>query len=621
MFIHYNCFQNSVNEEDDMIKAIALSLLDSSGGESDEKIKKEKICHKNYHQLIPLTSDEMNRLMDNILAKILILIDQVPEIVNKCCELMVAFSNRNGKEWFEEIINNLIIDTITIIEQLNKKTFYKQDNDSGTTTDWSAELSTSKEAIQLSSRIHLLLVLYNEAKKNFSQEAVNPIIIDQLISLLENSSYLLNVSFEKQSTITTPKWIAPAVLFIDLYEHYAVALDRRNLLLAETMNAKRVWKYFEDRAQRWNSYQPDINKSIDDSFRNGELYKRINANRRKYTINFGSMVQINDETCNLRPVMLFIEPDKPTVNSTIKNEMNERDLNVEREKPNQENDFLSKKIDDEYESKKNSKTSVATSYKSIFKLLNSKQSKSLIESSINLFKIPIEPETLNAILRLNLRLTRNYENASYFVEKNGVNLLLKIPQSSVFCGFVSLVILIIRHVLEDEKSLQTTMERLICNFNQNSNSSHEVNYQIRFYSPAACRNANLFKISAKNLFRFNVPVPSNSNRRSNSENTLRTDSKLSLDIWNNADKIPKPSKDVISDLLNMLPMKYAQQQQRKNAQLESGCLNEKSEEKCKDVFHVHTVLSILDELTRSYHIVAKLICEFNYPIGRLLNFS
>ncbi|UXI19882.1 hypothetical protein NH340_JMT05825 [Sarcoptes scabiei] len=606
---------NSVNEEDDMIKAIALSLLDSSGGESDEKIKKEKICHKNYHQLIPLTSDEMNRLMDNILAKILILIDQVPEIVNKCCELMVAFSNRNGKEWFEEIINNLIIDTITIIEQLNKKTFYKQDNDSGTTTDWSAELSTSKEAIQLSSRIHLLLVLYNEAKKNFSQEAVNPIIIDQLISLLENSSYLLNVSFEKQSTITTPKWIAPAVLFIDLYEHYAVALDRRNLLLAETMNAKRVWKYFEDRAQRWNSYQPDINKSIDDSFRNGELYKRINANRRKYTINFGSMVQINDETCNLRPVMLFIEPDKPTVNSTIKNEMNERDLNVEREKPNQENDFLSKKIDDEYESKKNSKTSVATSYKSIFKLLNSKQSKSLIESSINLFKIPIEPETLNAILRLNLRLTRNYENASYFVEKNGVNLLLKIPQSSVFCGFVSLVILIIRHVLEDEKSLQTTMERLICNFNQNSNSSHEVNYQIRFYSPAACRNANLFKISAKNLFRFNVPVPSNSNRRSNSENTLRTDSKLSLDIWNNADKIPKPSKDVISDLLNMLPMKYAQQQQRKNAQLESGCLNEKSEEKCKDVFHVHTVLSILDELTRSYHIVAKLICEFNYPIG------
>ncbi|KAH8032153.1 hypothetical protein HPB51_023297 [Rhipicephalus microplus] len=67
---------------------------------------------------------------------------------------------------------------------------------------------------------------------------------------------------------------------------------------------KRQWKWFDDRTGRWNAYTALNNKAIDDAYCAVEPSVHFTAGRRKYTVQFSTMVQINEETGNWRPVML-----------------------------------------------------------------------------------------------------------------------------------------------------------------------------------------------------------------------------------------------------------------------------------------------------------------------------
>jgi E3 ubiquitin-protein ligase HUWE1 len=76
-------------------------------------------------------------------------------------------------------------------------------------------------------------------------------------------------------------------------------------------------------------------------------------------------------------------------------------------------------------------------------------------------QVPVDADALNAVLRLSLRLTQDFDRAVEFTELGGVKMLLALTQASTFSGFTSLATLLIRHVMEDPATLRYTMEKAI----------------------------------------------------------------------------------------------------------------------------------------------------------------
>lgn len=79
---------------------------------------------------------------------------------------------------------------------------------------------------------------------------------------------------------------------------------------------------------------------------------------------------------------------------------------------------------------------------------------------VKLLAIPVERDTLNALLKLCLRLTRDYKNAEVFAREGGVKLLLDMTQICSFTGCINLCTLLIRHTLEEPRTLRLAMEKV-----------------------------------------------------------------------------------------------------------------------------------------------------------------
>lgn len=52
------------------------------------------------------------------------------------------------------------------------------------------------------------------------------------------------------------------------------------------------WRWFDDRSGRWCSYSASNNSTIDAAWRAGESSVRFTAGRRRYTVQFNTMVQV-----------------------------------------------------------------------------------------------------------------------------------------------------------------------------------------------------------------------------------------------------------------------------------------------------------------------------------------
>lgn len=79
---------------------------------------------------------------------------------------------------------------------------------------------------------------------------------------------------------------------------------------------------------------------------------------------------------------------------------------------------------------------------------------------MTLISIPVESETLHALLRLALRLTRDHRHSVDFARQGGPRMLLNLTQSVSFPGFLSLATLLFRHVLDEPNALRHCMEKV-----------------------------------------------------------------------------------------------------------------------------------------------------------------
>lgn len=134
--------------------------------------------------------------------------------------------------------------------------------------------------------------------------------------------------------------------------------------------------------------------------------------------------------------------------------------------------------------------------------------KDLVGACVRLMSHDFDKDTLHAIMRVCLRLTRLFENAEVFAREGGVKLLLQMKQSSGYVGFTTLATLLIRHVIEEPKTLTLAMENVIYSrtLPMHPPGCKELLYMTRQMSSAISRNPLKFKEVAQQILRIDVEI-------------------------------------------------------------------------------------------------------------------
>ncbi|XP_078340185.1 E3 ubiquitin-protein ligase HUWE1-like isoform X5 [Crassostrea virginica] len=553
-----------MTEEDQMMQAIAMSLGENVVMATEEssapstsstktaeknpaKPEAEKVEEYNERQEEeePLEKSVIDSFTSQVLPGCLTLLDALPETVYRVCDLLIVVTNRNGANWQKMVLSNLVKE-IQSIGQKILKTGYNLES----LTDSDKE-NMNSDASEFAARLHLFSLLFEEMMLPCAESVEGVWLTDLLVQVLNSGQEFLTANKDS----VTPKWLAPLLLLLDLYEKVSV-ISKRKAEANKLLRHSHTWKWFDDSSGRWCKYSAVNNKTIDDAYQAGETSIRFQAGRRRYTVNLNSMVQINEETGNRRPIMLAFpsaeemfengskeDPKDPLVLTTPVSKM-------ETESPAKSEERMKESV--------------------IVSGMNSDQITQIIRCIVSLMNIPVESECLHAALRLILRLTRNHQNAMLFAELGGPRILLTLTQSSSFPGFISLASLIFRHIIEEPSSLRYCMEKVVKKATSGTGSSihgvkpgtmgsKEVNYVFRVLAPAACRDPELFCDVIKTTCRFALP-PSSSRRdedaRVNGPQILKSVSTakcVSLTV-------ESPIKEVLHDLLNCLITEYNYQE-------------------------------------------------------------
>ncbi|KAG1657518.1 E3 ubiquitin-protein ligase HUWE1 [Nymphon striatum] len=410
------------------------------------------------------------------------LLDHLSDTVYRVCDLLVTVVYRNGPKWRDLMINGLLDD----IKEKLKLLMAAGDE----VLDWP---NFHPLAMETAARVHLLTLLFEELRLHCVPLVKASGVIEQLVDVLIATQKVLSANKE----FLTPRWLAPVLLLIDMFEKVCVASERRAKMITVSSH---TWRWFDERTVRWCSYGGGNNKTIDDAFRAGKHNVQFTAGRRKYKIYFGTMLQVSDETGNRRPVMLTLKSkeeelklEKDLLNSDFKG--SEATSASAMETDDSSADLVAAKDEESNEVK-------------VVSGVTDEQIRSLISVCVSFIEIPVESDTLHAVLRLCLRLTRNHNHASLFANLGGIRLLIGLTQASSFTGFISLATLLIRHVLEEPISLKMTMEKVIRTaimFNNTSTTHKELHFLFRVVAPAICREPELFTEIAKSILRISLP--------------------------------------------------------------------------------------------------------------------
>lgn len=543
-----------VADQDELMRAIAISLgenvLDSGGnGQSadnsepragpstSKKALEEEDEEMDEKEFAPLEKHVLDEFADNALEGCLSLIDTLPDCVFKVCDLLVAVFNRNGPLIKESHLRSLGQEVGQVLDQLNANA--KNDKSFENGMDY---LITSSVAAQAAARIHLFTLLYEDCKMLCAKMVHSSRVISSMTTLLDTFQKVVKglrggvTPFE----VETPKWMTPMVLFIDLHEKVILGINRRAQLKEICTHS---WKYYDIASGKWCNYMAVNNKTIDDAFWAGETSVKIQTGRRKYTIQFGSMLQANEETGNRRPVMITIKEQTKLSDSSTTNE--------------DEDSPTPTPMDQSETPKEPSSTGGSQPDHDLLKVmdgLKSTDKRTLLESCVALIGIPVDHHALNAVMRLCLRLTQDFEQAVLFSQLGGMKMLLGLTQASNFDGFPSLATLLVRHVMEDPETLRHTMEKVIrtCTVNASTPNNKELHYLFRALAPAACRAPEFFVDVAKDILRVDVTLL---NKRGGE---LEDDPRLILKSLQPKSGSAGPislhevSHTVIADLLNFL---------------------------------------------------------------------
>uniref|UniRef100_A0A5F4VWW1 E3 ubiquitin-protein ligase HUWE1 n=1 Tax=Callithrix jacchus TaxID=9483 RepID=A0A5F4VWW1_CALJA len=608
----------SMSEEDQMMRAIAMSLgqdipMDQRA-ESPEEVacrkeeeerkarekqeEEEAKCLEKFQDADPLEQDELHTFTDTMLPGCFHLLDELPDTVYRVCDLIMTAIKRNGADYRDMILKQVVNQVWEAADVLIKAALPLTTSDTKTVSEWISQMATLPQASNLATRILLLTLLFEELKLPCAWVVESSGILNVLIKLLEVVQPCLQAAKE-QKEVQTPKWITPVLLLIDFYEKTAISSKRRAQMTKYLQSNSNNWRWFDDRSGRWCSYSASNNSTIDSAWKSGETSVRFTAGRRRYTVQFTTMVQVNEETGNRRPVMLTLLR-VPRLNKNSKNSNGQ-----ELEKTLEE----SKEMDIKRKENKGSDTPLALESTNTEKETSLEETKIgeiliqgltedmvtvLIRACVSMLGVPVDPDTLHATLRLCLRLTRDHKYAMMFAELKSTRMILNLTQSSGFNGFTPLVTLLLRHIIEDPCTLRHTMEKVVrsaatsgagsttSGVVSGSLGSREINYILRVLGPAACRNPDIFTEVANCCIRIALPAPRGSGTASDDEfENLRIKGPNAVQLVKTTPLKPSPLpvipdtiKEVIYDMLNALAAYHAPEEADKSDPKPGGMTQE-----------------------------------------------
>ncbi|XP_038138930.1 E3 ubiquitin-protein ligase HUWE1 isoform X7 [Cyprinodon tularosa] len=602
----------TMSEEDQMMRAIAMSLgqevsMEQRSDSPEEAARRreeedrrareraeeeEARCLERFMEAEPLDPQELHTFTDSMLPGCFHLLDELPDTVYRLCDLLMTAIKRSGPEYRDLILGQVVHQVWEAADVLIKAAEPLTTSDTKTVSEWTRQMATLPQASKLATRILLLTLLFEvpelkELKLLGARVVEKSGILDLLIKLLEVVQPCLQAAKEHKE-IQTPKWITPVLLLIDFYEKMAVSSKRREQMNKYMQPNGNNWRWFDDRSGRWCSYSASNNSTIDSAWRAGESSVRFTAGRRRYTVQFNTMVQVNEETGNRRPVMLTVqkvpritkpsktgnvpdsereEGDKPKVEESQTNV--DSGVAVEMSAPKEDSSQLKETppLESDY----------AQGTDIVVKGLSDDMTTVLIRACVSMISVPVDPDTLHATLRLCLRLTRNHHYAMMFAELKSTRMILGLTQGSGFNGFTPLVTLLFRHIIEDPATLRHTMEKVVrsavtsgagsttSGVVSGSLGSREINYILRVLGPAACRNPECFIETASNCIRIALPAPRGAGTTSDDEfENLRIKGPNAVQLVKTTPlklsplpPIPDTIKEVIYDMLNALAAYHA----------------------------------------------------------------
>ncbi|XP_066528621.1 E3 ubiquitin-protein ligase HUWE1 isoform X5 [Hoplias malabaricus] len=604
----------TMSEEDQMMRAIAMSLgqevsMEQRSDSPEEAARRreeeerrareraeeeEARCLERFLEAEPLDSAELHAFTDTMLPGCFHLLDELPDTVYRLCDLLMTAIKRNGPEYRDLILRQVVNQVWDAADVLIKAAVPLTTSDTKTVSEWTRQMVTLPQASNLATRILLLTLLFEELKLSCAQIVESSGVLTVLIKLLEVVQPCLQAAKE-QKDIQTPKWITPVLLLIDFYEKMAVSSKRRAQMNKYLQPNGNNWRWFDDRSGRWCSYSASNNSTIDSAWRAGETSVRFTAGRRRYTVQFNTMVQVNEETGNRRPVMLTVQrvprTPKPTKSgSAADSEREEGEQRAKTEETQTDTDPASVAVEmvppkeeaDQKDSSSSAPTHPAAPQDScsggiVVQGLSEEMTTVLIRACVSMISVPVDPDTLHATLRLCLRLTRTHHYAMMFAELKSTRMILSLTQSSGFNGFTPLVTLLFRHIIEDPATLRHTMEKVVrsavtsgagsttSGVVSGSLGSREINYILRVLGPAACRNPECFTETANSCVRIALPAPRGAGTASDDEfenfrikgpNAVQLVKTTPLKL-SPLPTIPDTIKEVIYDMLNALAAYHA----------------------------------------------------------------
>ncbi len=150
--------------------------------------------------------------------------------------------------------------------------------------------------------------------------------------------------------------------------------------------------------------------------------------------------------------------------------------------------------------------------------ITEKEAHTCLKYCVRLLSAPIDPDTLNATLRLCLRFTRESSGSALFIKSGGPQAILALKTKSGFKGFSPLALNIFRHCIEDQETMKRTLEYIVkSSLITPSNISKEVkptgngmkdyHYILRRLAPISSRNEKLVEETCVNFLKVTSKVP------------------------------------------------------------------------------------------------------------------
>ncbi|XP_046406854.1 E3 ubiquitin-protein ligase HUWE1 isoform X2 [Ischnura elegans] len=505
-----------MSEDDQVQRAIAMSLGEDTHTHSE--LKRDFFLDRHIFDERPLEKEALDWFTASAFDVCLKIADESPESVYKISELLGAIIKRNGSEYVNQVLDVLKEELISSLNSLISIAVHENP------TVATAAIRSSPTAVKVGTRAHLFMLLMEELRTQCSAVAQKTELLTRLVHFL--------VVCHKYVGSSPPRWLSAVLVLIDILLRISVYSVRKSKMLKLTV---RTWKWYDLGSGRWARYAPSIDKILNDAYFSGESSVRIVVNRRKYTVQFGSMLQVNDDTGNRRPVMMSLKQDRTLFTKY------ERLLN-DGAKQEEETE---KEDDSAYDVEESKKNIVLTS-------LNQSECELLTRVSVELLKLVSDAESVSAVLRICLRLTRDYKLASLFAELGGIKILLNLTMESSFTGALNVITLLIRHVIEEPRLLVIAIEKVLRSKTLACIPPcyKELLYLMRMCSSAVCRDPDTFIEVAKSVLRVDTSILSRKNFGHYDERLLVKS--LPAKTYQPVAYMEEVSKKVIADLLDAL---------------------------------------------------------------------